>query len=174
MKIAVTGVPCVGKTTVSKLLARKLKYMYVSINDLAEKLNAYEGYDKHLESKIVDMKKISKEIYKLKGNIILDGHFSHDFKVDVVIVLRLNPKILEKRLKKKYPNNAIKVKENLDSEILGVITSESIKHNKVYEIDTTNKKPENIVKEIIRLLKNKPKSKVGEIDWIRDGFEPNI
>lgn len=173
MKIAITGVPCVGKTTVSKLLAKKLGYKYVSVNDVAEKLNAYIGYDKRLESKIVDMRKLSREINKMKGNLILDGHFSHEFKVDVVIVLRLNPKILEKRLKKKYPKNSIKVKENVDTEILGVITSQSLKQKRFYEIDTTNKKPDNVVKEIVSLLKNKTKKyKIGKIDWLEKGFEP--
>ncbi len=170
MKIAVTGVPCVGKTTVSKLLVKKLKYKYVSVNDLAEKLNAYKGYDKTLESKIVDIKKMSKEIDKMKGNIILDGHFSHEFNVDVVIILRLNPKILEKRLKKKYPNNVVKVKENLDSEILGVITTEVVNKNKIfYEIDTTRKTPEEIVENICKKI-NSTKHSIADVDWLREGY----
>ncbi|MEW6097188.1 MAG: adenylate kinase family protein [bacterium] len=174
MKIAITGVPCVGKTTVSKLLAKRLKYKYMNINELAENLNAYIGYDKKLKSKIVDVKKISKEIDKMKNDIVLDGHFSHEFKVDTVIILRCNPKILEKRLKKKYPKNPFKVKENVDTEILGVITSEVLKLNKkFYEIDTTNKKSEEIVGKIIELLKNRPKILIGEIDWLRMGFEPS-
>ncbi len=167
MKIAITGVPTVGKTSISRRLARELKYKYMSINDLAEKLKAYIGYDKKRQSKILNMSKLRKAINEMKDNIILDGHTSHDFDVNIVIVLRCDPKILQKRLKKKYPRNAFKVQENIDSELLGVITSEAIKyHDSVYEIDTTNIKIKDVVSIALGILKDKKGYEYGKIDWL--------
>jgi len=154
MRIAVTGVPCVGKTTVSKLLAKKLGYKYVSVNDLAERLDAYIGYDDVLQSKIVNMSKLKKAVNAIKEDFVLDGHFSHHFDVDVVVVLRCKPNILLKRLKKKYPKNEKKVRENLDAEILGVITSEVLEmRKKFFEVDVSKKKKEKIVEEILKKSK---------------------
>ncbi|MBU5688378.1 MAG: adenylate kinase family protein [Candidatus Aenigmarchaeota archaeon] len=173
MKIAITGTPGVGKTTIAKLLAKEFNMKYINLNDLAKKLNAYIGYDKIMKSKIVDMKKLYKEVKKIRGDFILDGHFSHDFDVDLVIVLRCRPDILEKRLKKRYPGNRLKVKENVDAEILGVITSEVLQRKKrFFEIDVSNKKKKEIIQEIKQRMKNKKKENI--IDWIEKGYEIKI
>jgi adenylate kinase len=170
MKIAITGVPGTGKTEVSKVLSKKLSFKLIEINKLAEKLKAFIGYDKKRECKILDMKKLKKEIKKLKDNAIIEGHVSHSFPADLVIVLRCNPKVLKKRLEKRYPSNPSKVQENVEAEILGVITSEAIMENKnVFEVDTTNKKPEQVVDEILKILKGETeKFKIGKIDWLEE------
>ncbi|KYK35692.1 MAG: hypothetical protein AYK18_02905 [Theionarchaea archaeon DG-70] len=168
MRIAITGTPSTGKTEVSKLLSKKLGYDLIQINELANRLNAFLGYDKKRGAKIIDLNRLKNEINKLKGNFIIEGHASHFLPVDLVIVLRCNPEILKERLEKKYPKNKLKVKENLEAEILGVITSEAIMNNgKVYEIDTSNKKPERVVNGILKILKGKTEEfKVGKIDWL--------
>lgn len=168
MKISITGTPCVGKSIVSEILSKELGYKLIRVNDLAEKYNAYRGYDRRLQSKILDIGKLKKEVKKIKENVILDGHISHELPVDMVIILRCDPEILEKRLKKKYPKNLIKVKENVDAEILGVMTSESVQRNKnVFEIDTTKMKPLEIVERILSIIKTKNKKyKAGKIDWL--------
>lgn len=173
MKIAITGVPMVGKTSVAEALAKKLNYRLVKINELAEELKAYEGYDKKRHAKILDMDKLEKEIKKLKGNLILEGHVSHEFPVDVVIVLRCNPDILEKRLKERYPDKPEKVKENVEAEILGVITSEAIMHNKkVYEVDTSDKTLDQTVEDILKILEGKTEGyEIGTIDWLKDNVD---
>jgi len=172
MKIAVTGTPGVGKTTIARLLAKELGLKYISLNEIAEKADAFIGYDKQMRSKIVDAKKLKKEVEKLKGGFVLDGHFSHDFDVDLVIVLRCRPDILEKRLKKRYPKNKAKVKENVDAEILGVITSEVLQSGKKFvEIDVSGKGKKEVVEEIKEKMA-RPDGKV--IDWIELGFEPKI
>ena len=173
MIIAISGTPCTGKTEISELLSKKLKYKLISINELAEELNAFVGYDKERESRILDMDRLKKEIKKLKGNIILEGHTSHLFPADIVIVLRCNPEILKKRLEKKYPSNPSKVQENLEAEILGVITSEVVMNNKkVYEVDTSEKSVEKNVNDILKILKGKTEEfKVGKIDWLEKYYD---
>jgi len=168
MKIAITGTPCTGKSEISRLLSEKLNYKLISINELAEKLNAFTGYDKKRECKILDMDKLEKEIKKLKGNFIIEGHTAHLFPSDIVIVLRCNPETLKKRLEKAYPSNPFKVQENLEAEILGVITSEAVMDNKrVYEIDTSEKNVKENVDDILKILGGKTDEfKVGKIDWL--------
>jgi len=173
MKISISGIPATGKTEIAKLLSKKLNYNLISINELAEELDAFVGYDKKTESRILDIDKLEKEIKKLKGDLILEGHTAHLFPVDIVIVLRCNPEILKKRLDKRYPSNPFKVRENLEAEILGVITSEAVaKNKKVYEIDTSEKKIGKNVNEILKILKGDIEEfKIGKIDWLEKYFE---
>ncbi len=170
MRIAISGVPATGKTEISKLLSKKLNYRLISINEFAEELDAFTGYDKKMESRILDMAKLKKEIKKLKGNIILEGHTSHLFPVDMIIVLRCNPEILKKRLKKKFSSNLLKIQVNLEAEILGVISSEAVMNSrKVYEIDTTDKSVKESVNVILKILKGEIEEfKVGKIDWLEE------
>jgi len=173
MKISISGIPATGKTEIAKLLSKKLNYNLISINELAEELDAFVGYDKKTESRILDIGKLEKEIKKLKGDLILEGHTAHLFPADIVIVLRCNPEILKKRLDKRYPSNPFKVRENLEAEILGVITSEAVaKNKKVYEIDTSEKKIKKNVNEILKILKGDIEEfKIGKIDWLEKYFE---
>jgi len=170
MKIAISGVPATGKTEISKLLSKKVNYILISINEFAEELDAFTGYDKKMESRILDMNKLKKEIKKLKGNIILEGHTSHLFPVDMIIVLRCNPEILKKRLKKKFSSNPLKIQVNLEAEILGVISSEAVMNSrKVYEIDTIDKSVKESVNVILKILKGEIEEfKVGKIDWLEE------
>jgi adenylate kinase len=173
MKIAISGTPCTGKTEISQLLSKKINYKLISINEFAEELDAFVGYDKKRECRILDMKKLEKEIKKIKENVIIEGHTSHLFPVDIVIVLRCNPEMLKKRLDKRYPSNHFKVQENLEAEILGVITSESVmKNKKVYEIDTSEKNIEENINDILKILKGKTDDfKVGKIDWLEKYYD---
>ncbi|MEM5792806.1 MAG: adenylate kinase family protein [Candidatus Aenigmatarchaeota archaeon] len=168
MKISITGVPCTGKTEISKKLSERLGWEVISVNEVAEKLNAYKGFDKKMESKILDIEKIKRYFKDIKENVIIEGHVAHEIPSDIVIVLRCDPKVLKKRLKKRYPKNKEKIKENLDAEILGVITSEAVDANKkVFEIDTTKKTIEQNVDDILNILDGRIlEYQVGLIDWL--------
>jgi adenylate kinase len=173
MKISISGTPCTGKTEISRLLAKKLNYKLIQINELAEEIDAFTGYDEKRDSRIIDMDRLEKEIKKLKGNLIIEGHTSHLFPVNFVIILRCNPEVLKKRLERKYPSNPSKIQENLEAEILGVITSEAVMINKkVYEIDTSDKKEKDSVHDILKILEGKTEEfKIGKIDWLEEYSE---
>jgi len=168
MKIAITGTPCTGKTEISKKLAERLGLKLISVNDLAKKLNAYLGEDRKRNAKILDMKKINDFMGLVEKNVIIEGHTAHEIACDVVIVLRRNPEVLEKRLKKRYPDDPEKVKENVDAEILGVVTSDAVEFNeRIYEVDTSEKTVEENVDEIVGVINGDNKGyEVGKIDWL--------
>src|SRR5260370_35470458 len=72
----------------------------------------------------------------------------------VAIVLRLDPVILAKRLhERNWPK--LKIWENVESEMIDVSLYDSLKvlgKTKVLEIDATGKRPEELVREILRVF----------------------
>ena len=173
MKIFLTGTPGVGKTTVSKLLAKKLSAKVININELVKEKSLYIGLDEKRNSVIVDLKKLCKEINKIasdKNIWIVEGHLSHlCHSADFVIVLRLHPSHLKKRLEKRGYNKS-KIMENVEAEALGVCTHEalSIHGDKVHEIDTTNLSPNDVCNLIVEIINGKKIFKPGKIDFLED------
>ena len=168
MKLCITGTPATGKTIISKELSERLGWRLISVNDLAKELNAYLGEDKRRKAKILDMEKIKDYLKDVEGDVIVEGHTAHEILCGIVIVLRCNPEVLEKRLKERYPDDPDKVEENVDAEILGVITSEAVRCNeKVYEVDTSQRSVDQNVDDILQILDGRIlEYEVGLIDWL--------
>ncbi len=153
MRIAISGTPGCGKSTVSRKLSRKLDYELADLNEVIKKKKLYDKYDRKFKTYIVDVKKI--ENLKFPKDCIIDSHLSHFLRVDKVIVLRCDPRELEKRLKKKKWSKE-KIRINVESEMIGIISHEAKKlHKKVFEVDTSGKTVDKTIKEIVKLLKNK-------------------
>lgn len=163
MRVALTGTPGTGKTTIAELL-RKKGYNVTDLNFLAKEKECIIGYDKERDTKIVDLKKLEKFI---EDDNILEGHFAHEFEVNTVIVLRTHPDILKTRLEKKG-FSIKKVNENLEAEAMGIITEEAIEkygNDKVFEVDTTVKEEEVLDKVIVIIEQKEKKYLAGKIDW---------
>jgi adenylate kinase len=170
MRIAITGTPGVGKTTISKVLGEKLGIKVIDITEVVKKYKLYTEKDEDMDSYVIDFEKLEKfidEIEEKEKTIILDGHVSHLLNPDYIIVLRCNPEIIKERLEKRGYKPK-KVLENLQAEILDVCLCES--KGKVYEIDTTNRDVENTVNEIIEAIKHK-KERKGIVNWTEDYFD---
>ncbi len=151
--IALTGTPGVGKTSVARILKRK-GFVVVPLNRLIAKKKLYSGYDKERKCYIADMRKIKRFVKEIEEQnpekiIVIDSHLSHLVPVDFSIVLRCKLDELEKRMKKKRWNRK-KIQENLEAEMLDIISLEA--KNKV-EIDTTKLTPEQVANKIVRLLR---------------------
>jgi adenylate kinase len=165
MLIALSGTPGVGKTTVSQLLLAK-GYGILQIEKLAEDNRFVSGMDEESNSKIIDVEVLDNFVSNKfkKGDYIIEGHLSHLLSVDFTILLRCDPLVLKQRLKAKgWPSE--KIKENVGAEILDVIKVEAYEVlEKVYEIDTTSKSPEEVVAAIENILKGEYKEP--EITWL--------
>jgi len=164
MIIAVSGTPGVGKTTVSKLLSEKLGYEYVSIKELAVSAGLGERVEDEVEIDVGGLAEVVKR--ELSGkNVVLDGHLSHLMPADVVVVLRTDPRVLVGRLIGRGYSRK-KVGENLEAELIDLILVEAVEtHERVLEVDTTRKKPEDVVDEVLKLLSEGVQKRVGIVDW---------
>jgi len=172
--VAISGTGGTGKTAVAKALVKLLDgYKLIELNKLAKRIKACKRYDAARKTNIVDMRKLKAEVKKLKKehkSLIIEGLFAHEFDADLVIILRCRPDVLRRRLKRKYTWHT-KINENVEAELIGIITEEAIaKHGrrkkKVFEIDTTQKTVKQTVRIAARILKKRPNAyKVGKIDW---------
>ncbi|WP_296859882.1 adenylate kinase family protein [uncultured Methanobrevibacter sp.] len=169
--IFITGTPCTGKTTI----ASKLNGRLIKINDLARSHDFILGVDEDKGYQIIDIDKLSEHIYHLIQNsnetLIFEGHVSHLCDgADKVIVLRVRPEILEKRLMKRNYSDS-KIRENLEAEALGVCSAEAYDKytDKVYEVDVSDlsiEKAVNLVNDIILNGGNYPAGSVDYLDWL--------
>lgn len=155
MTICITGTPCTGKTTLAKILSRKLRYRYVDVKRLIKKNRLYEHYDKKLKTYIVEPKKLNNFLIKKvidSNNLIIDSLLSHYLPkkyVDLCIVTKCELKELKKRLeKRRYPKE--KVRENLDAEIFDICLNEAKeKGHYTFVINTTKGIKKQAVMQII-------------------------
>jgi adenylate kinase len=175
--ILVTGTPCVGKTSVARLLAPKLNAFYVNLTELALHENLVSSKDKERGSIIVDENHMRRKIREIvekcdKSEIIVDGHYA----VSVVpkkltthvFVLRRDPVELRK-LMEQCGFSGRKLWENLASEILDICLCDALnvyENGKVCELDVSGKSVEETVNEILNVLNGSKGRHVGVVDWL--------
>jgi len=97
MKIALTGTPGTGKTSVAHELTR-MGYTILRLEDIIDP--SVIGYDEKRHSKIVDEKTLDDHVQTIKEEdiLIVVGHLSHLLNIEHVIILRCHPEELKKRL----------------------------------------------------------------------------
>ncbi len=153
MIVAISGTPGTGKTEVAELLARKTGWKLVKLNELAKEKNLYSGYDPVRHVPIIDVKRLKEDVGKMKGNLILEAHYSHELSSDLVIILRANPRVLRERMRKKGWRTE-KIEENVQAEIMEECKTEALElGRKIREIDTTKTEPKEVVEEILKILR---------------------
>jgi adenylate kinase len=176
--ILVTGTPCVGKTTVARLLASRLDALYVNLTDLAVHDNLVSGKDEERESIIVDENRMRRKIRETiegceQDDIVIDGHYAVSVVpkkfVTYVFVLRRDPVELQKFMEQ-HGFSGRKLWENLASEILDVCLVDAINAHgeggKVCELDVTGKSVEEVVSGILAVLSGRRECHVGIVDWL--------
>jgi len=172
----VTGTPGVGKSSISKMLASILGARLVSIGELVKREGLYTGWDKERETLIADTDRLSERISEIidaeRRTIIIEGHYAIHVvppeKVDLIFVLRRDPRDLKKTLEDRGYSRR-KIIENLAAEILDVCLFDAVDVcgvEKLCEIDTTSKSPEEVVDEMISIIKGERKPEVGIVDWL--------
>ncbi len=175
MSIVITGNPGVGKHTIAKKIYKILNYEILDINKIALDTGVYEKNGDDIDVDVLKLKKILKN--KITKKTLIVGHLAPyvltKSQVKKVIILRKSPyKLISVYKKRKYPTE--KIKENLESEILGIIAHDAIKKfgkSKTYQIDSTSDSVSKTTKKIRDILDKKIKS--DKVDWLSHISEKN-
>jgi len=172
--IVVSGVPGTGKSTVTARLAEILGWEKIDLSEVAIRHGLILQEDKERRTYVIDEDALRAWIRRKASNtpLVIDSHYGEIVDDDLLLklfVLRVHPKVLTERLLRRgwHPR---KVAENVEAELLGVCTVNALEEHpreKVCEIDATNKTPNKVVEEILRILAGEGECVIG-IDWLSD------
>jgi len=174
--VLIVGAPGVGKTVVSKLLASKIEAVYINLAELVKREKLILSVDKARDTLIADIDKVSKRVREIlessERDVVIDGHYAMDVvsakDVHLAFVLRRDPDELKKTLESRGFKEK-KLWENLAAEVLDVCLWDAISacgSKKVCEIDVSDKRVEDVVKEVFSILNGEEKCRVGIVDWL--------
>lgn len=160
LRVALTGTPGTGKSSLAKMI-KENGMIVESLEDIAIRLSCIDDIEED-GARPIDIKKLRSllEVEWLERpqlNTIIDGHLSHLFQVDCIVILRCHPKVLENRYQKRGYTPE-KISENVEWEILGGPWNEIDIEKTCIEFDSS----ELTTKQIFD----------GFMSWITDGFKP--
>lgn len=164
MRVAITGTPGVGKTTATRLVETDLDV--IDLNELVKE-GLSTGTDEDRDSLVADLDAIETRLSD-RDNAIFESHFAHHLDgLDRVIVLRCHPEELKRRLLERGESER-KATENAEAEALDVILSEAVDRyglEAVYEIETTDRAPEAVARDIEAVLVGDRQPSAGTVDF---------
>jgi adenylate kinase len=164
MRVAVTGTPGTGKTTAVERADTDLDVIH--LNDVIER----EGFDADTDdergSVVADVDALDAWLDG-RDDVLVESHLAHHFPADRVVVLRCHPETLEQRLTERGESRA-KAQENAEAEALDVVLSEAVaEHDEsVYEIDTTDRDPDAVARDIEAVVAGERDPSAGTVDFI--------
>lgn len=164
-RLAVTGTPGTGKTTVTDLVAGRLGIDVIHLNDVIRDEGFYTERDEARDSLVADFGAVREHLGDWSG--ILESHLAHHFEADAVVVLRCAPAELTDRLTSRGETEA-KAMENAESEALDIVLSEAVQQvgeDRVYEIDTTGQEPDAVADEVVAVLRGERDPSAGTVDF---------
>lgn len=172
----ITGTPGTGKTTVSKVLSTKMGATHIELSKFSKENGYILEEDEARDTSVVDMDAINEAVSKIVAEsdnpVILDGHYAQDVldpeQIEKVVILRKQPWDLKTMLEEREYHGE-KVWENLEAEIMGVITVQSAEiypPEKLVEVDTSEKTITETVEEITATINIKENTKFDPIDWV--------
>jgi adenylate kinase len=170
MSLVITGNPGVGKHTIADEFLKNEDYDLVDINKIAIESSHIEEGKYGTEVDVKNLKMYLKDL--VKKRVLIVGHLApyviDKADVDVAIILRKNPyKLVEVYKKRQYDEK--KIKENLGSEILGIIAHDTMAEfgpEKTFQVDTTEKTPARIVEQIQNVIRERSNS--DDVDWLSE------
>lgn len=173
-RLALTGTPGVGKTTISSLLA-DYGYQVETVQDIAERYGCIDDVDSEDGARPIDIDELNTQIHSEWKNdpiksIVIDSHLSHLLPVDCVVVLRCSPSVLRKRLSGRSYSEQ-KISGNVDWEILESAWAEMDDTVPAIEFDTSSNGVETVFQGIMGWVADdfKPRRPLRLIDWIERG-----
>jgi adenylate kinase len=166
MRVAITGTPGTGKTTATERLDREVVHLNDRIR--AEGLDA--GTDERRGSLVADMDAVAAALDEgeSEGIELVESHLAHRLPADRVVVLRCHPDELGDRLAARDESDET-IAENRESEALDVILSEAVEEHgieNVYEIDATERGPDDVANEIEGVVAGERDPSAGTVSFL--------
>ena len=168
MNIVLTGFMCTGKTSVGKLLAKKLSYQFVDTDDLIEErvgmkisqifANYGEPYFRDIESEVV--KEVSQKdnlVISTGGGVVLRKTNMDELRKNGIIInLTAKPQTIFNRLKNQPGIRPLLNKPDPLKEIINLLSqSEEYYKNCDLRIETDNISVEEVVEQILNFIKKR-------------------
>ena len=170
-RLALTGTPGTGKSTVAGLLSEK-GFEVLTVESLAEENGLKGDLDSTDGALVIDTEALHRVLLESwhampVDPVIVDGHLSHHLPCDAVVVLRCSPNVLETRLAGRGYHSE-KIQSNCEWELIGGAWNEYEDGFPWIEFDTTASDAESIVASINGWIADgfKPVSQSPGIDWI--------
>lgn len=164
--VALSGTPGTGKTRVA--LELRGSPASVEVGPLAARFGAAR---RDREGWRVDLPRLCRELRRRRTvEPLWVGHLAHLLPVRAAIVLRCHPCRLLARLERSGRDLSRRAREeNAVAEALDLITREALRPGvRVWEVDTTDRSLDEVAREVRRLIRERPGSRYGRIDWLGD------
>jgi adenylate kinase len=171
MRVAVTGTPGTGKTTAVGHIAtmapdsRAAALETVDLTALVRG-GAAADRDPDRDTVVADLDALDEQLAD-REDVLFESHLAHHLPTDRVIVLRCHPDELRGRLRERG-EPAAAIAENAEAEALDVVLSEAVgRHGRenVYEIDTTDRAPDTVAREIVAAVAGERDPSAGTVDF---------
>jgi adenylate kinase len=165
VRVAVTGTPGTGKTTATERLDTDLDVLH--LNEVIKEEGFSTGVDEDRGSLVADLDRLS-EWLDGRDDVLFESHLAHHFEADRVIVLRAHPETIVERLRERGDDDS-KAYENAESEALDVVLSEAVEEHgmeSVYEIETTDRDPDEVAGEIQAVVDGERDPSAGTVSYI--------
>lgn len=173
-RVAITGTPGTGKTTLAQALANR-DHLVIDLGIFAREHGLLGERDAKRDTRVVDERKLARAFAKTypEGPLFVEGHLSHFLPVERVLVLRAKPSTIRRRLTRRGYSMK-KTDENALAEALDVVAGEALAEHgarRVFEVDTTGARSMALAEIAETLLTSRPSRSLlpaGTVAWDLD------